>query len=345
MKKNFFIILIFVIISFIIIQKVRAQETGVIVSPPTFSKNLQEGTSYNQLFNVTNQKTQDNEFFITTRDITVDDNGQFTSVENQDGNNESTFVKNGWLTITPSSFFLKRGESNQFSAHFDVPLNFPTHGYYFEIVVTTKKPQEQGGKVGLVTEVAIPLSVNYIGKEDEIRKFAIATFDSTSDAFTTTNFLYEYPPVEFKTVLQNIGNVNVVPTGEIFISRDNSFSNVIATIPFNPTGQTGFAGTFREFQNTWDGGFLTLDDNNRLQVNFNQLSDFRIGQYYAQLNVVWDGLQGKEFENRIITFWIIPWKLILLLVGIIIVIIFLLIRGRRIKRRKNKQQIFTNFNQ
>jgi preprotein translocase subunit YajC len=329
------------IFTFVAVQSVKAQQTGVIVSPPVLNQNLTGGTTYDEIIHVSNFKLTDNQFYITTRDMMIDERGNFISVTYPDGDNRSEFEKKGWLTISPNEFFLSSGDSTTFTAHFDLPTDFPTQGYYFEIVISTQKPDSQDGVVGLVTEIVLPVGINYLGKDDIRRFIAIAEFEAANE-FGVSSWLYEYPPVEFKTLLQNIGNVNIIPTGEIFISRDENFSNVVTTIPFNQNGLTIFNGSFREFKNVWDGGFLTLDENNRLSVNFDKIDDFRFGRYFAQLNVVWDGQTGKEFERRVVTFWIIPWKLILLILAIVVIITYIIIRIRRKKKKSaainNKQK-------
>src|SRR5690606_17145118 len=64
----------------------------------------------------------------------------------------------------------------------------------------------------------------------------------------------------------------------------------------------------------WPGGFIEVDHDGKMKINWSQWNQIRFGKYYAQLNLIWDDVNGKAFKTEVISFWVFPWQLILVII-------------------------------
>jgi len=331
MKKfKILIFTIFLFISVIVIKDVYAQDytKGLVAAPPYLSENVGEGVKLTEDIRVSNHRDTDENLIVESREVSIDENGNFYLPAGFENDYTSTFEKNGWLTFTPKEFFLRSGESQMVHVEVQIPSGLPTQGYYLDIAISTKPSESKDLKVGLTPEIVIPIAINYIGKGGEIRELEIVSFK-------TDKVFYEYLPVNFITHITNKGNVHLIPVGQIFVSRDKQFQDNIASIQFNESNQRIFYNAGRIFENKWEEGFLVKEEG-KLQINWQKLGLFRIGKYYAQLNLAWDGETGKKFVTAETSFWVFPWKLFLIIVGIILLFVFIRKSRKYLKDRKNR---------
>jgi hypothetical protein len=59
-----------------------------------------------------------------------------------------------------------------------------------------------------------------------------------------------------------------------------------------------------------------------LQINWNKLTSFRIGRYTANLLLVYDNGTRDVPMQSTITFWILPWKVILGMLATVVIVFF-----------------------
>jgi hypothetical protein len=176
----------------------------------------------------------------------------------------------------------------------------------------------------------------------------------SASKFTSTKKIYEYLPATFTVTVHNSGNVHAIPAGDVFIGRNSKSS--LATLELNSAHGNVLPGTDRQFQVSWNDGFPSfkpnklngqvLSDKNgkpkqHLDWNGLSVSKFRIGRYNAHLVMTYnDGTRDVPVEGDL-TFWVIPWKLILVLLLLTLLILAglymvvrLLIRTLKSPRRK-----------
>lgn len=155
-------------------------------------------------------------------------------------------------------------------------------------------------------------------------------------SFTATKKLFEYLPVNFAVNIKNSGNIYLPPTGDIFISKSSSFKNNIATIPLNSAGGNVLPDSSRTFNLTWDNGFPVFQPKTingqkivdkkgqlvqQLQWNFSQANNLRFGKYYAKLVMAYNNGSRDIPVEATLSFWVIPWKILSVVVLILILII------------------------
>jgi hypothetical protein len=331
-SKKLLFLFIFPVLCIAIISSVRQisyaeDKQGIIVSPPTFFTSVDAGKTLTQDFNVTNQRSQAENFTVQTREVGIDENGEFFVPEGYETDQTSTLERNGWITISEKNFILNVNESKLVTVTITMPTNMNTNGYYLELAFTTQ-PISSTSKVSITPEVVIPLAINYHGGTQSVRKIGIFEFkqagkpDEVSKGgitksvegfiklltFDSKSQISQYLPIKFTSRITNVGNTNMVPAGQIFIATDPDFKNIITTSDFNGTNLMVFAGKNRTFENSWNDGFIEQDANGKTIYHWDQLNKIRIGKYYAQLTVAWEGDAGVDFTSNVITFWVIPWK-------------------------------------
>jgi len=329
--KIFLALALFSILLTLLLVRIFAQSAtvGLIVSPPYIAKDVKAGDVFEQLFDITNQTANSGTFVIESREVQIDAEGNFVSQADQTGNYKSTLEKNNWLTITPKTLTLNVGERKSFLVTVRMPNNYPTQGFYSEIAIYNQEnfniSDQAGATSKIQSEVAIPLAINLIGAAPARERLEIVSF-------TTDKPWYEFTPVKFLSKIRNTGNVHTIAKGQIFISQESSFQNNLDTLTLNKSQQYVYNGSSRTFENPWNDASLRFDDDGNFIINWQDLSKIRFGQYFAQLNLVWNGPQGKEFATAVVSFWIIPWKLIL---AAIVLLIILFIIFRKIFFKKN----------
>lgn len=330
---NFIAVLAVLLFTLLIItHRTKAQDidsvTGLVVSPPQIVKDVEVGGTFIETFKIINQRNSPENIFVTTRQLARDQNGEYFVPDGFENNEVSLFEQNGWLVIAEKEFVLNNGEFRDIDVQFSLPDDLDQQGYYLELVFSTTPLNVDEGSVSLAPEIAIPIAINYLGEEQTTFEGPVIQVNSFS--VDAENALYEFPVIGFNTHLINDGNLNIRPRGEIFIATDSSFNNIIATINFNEGGQLILANSGRFFENTWEEGFIVIDRNGNLSINFDQFDKFRLFQnYHAQLNVFWNQNGRDEFITSNASFWIVPWRIILVLLLIILIIGYVIYRKLR----------------
>jgi len=115
MRKTakFFIIPIIIFSGLFLFNNINAQtdeeETGIIVSPPYLVKDFETIKTFSQNFSVINQRTSAEYIVVKSREVGVDENGNYFVPEGYDQNDPSSFEQKGWIEISPKEFFLEKG--------------------------------------------------------------------------------------------------------------------------------------------------------------------------------------------------------------------------------------------
>lgn len=196
-----------------------------------------------------------------------------------------------------SEFSLDFGDRITIPVKVSIPLDAEPRGYYGALIVSNE-PEVLGsdpstgaeGKARIVSRIGslFLLRINGEGKESgNLEDFKVIGPDKT---------FYENRPSGFEIAFKNTGNVHLVPHGLITIR--NIVGKTIGEIPVDAYFSLPDSIRYREV--FWDAGL-------------------GLGRYTADLSL-FPGY-GNENQNKSISFWIIPWKiLIATFVGLVILI-------------------------
>lgn len=248
---------------------------------------------------------------------------------------------NDWIRFAKPVFMVKPGErvTQQISIRVPESAGF---NYNFAMVISRQTATvAPAGQSSVVGSVAIFTLLN-VDRPGAIKKLTV-------DSFVTAKKYYEYLPAELTLKLKNDGNSLILPAGNTFIQRTANSNDPISVLPINPSSLYLLPGVSREYKIKWADGLpayvtkaaaANAPPERHLEWNWRD-SQFRIGRYVARAVVLYnDGQRDIPVEAQV-SFWVIPWKIILgFLLGILVLLIgtFAIIRFvfRTMKRNRFK---------
>lgn len=210
------------------------------------------------------------------------------------------------VTLVPS-------ERKSIAVGLEIPKNAGPGGHYGVVRFTGTPPELEGTGVSLSASVGTLILVNVSGNVSEKAKLAEIY---TANAKGKKQSLFEYGPISIGLRLQNEGNVHFKPSGTIRVT--NMRGKEIASFKLNEQGSNVLPGSIRKYEQNLDKKLL-------------------FGRYKVQADVVYGS------DNTILsaskTFWVIPYKLILIALALVVLVIFLIRRyNRAIVKRASKKQ-------
>jgi len=308
---------------------------NVITSPLPIKINTAPGQTVQTDLRIKNQGTQPEAIKVGLMKFAASgDNGQPNLY---DLSKQDQF--SSWVHFSPEVFTADPNIWYTVTMTIDVP---PTAslGYYMAVTFSPADASTTTGAANLNGSVATLVLLNVV-TPDENRALSLVSFE-------TDHELYEYLPVNFKIKIHNSGNIYVSPAGNIFIQRG---SKVVDTVDFNDAGGSVLPQSNRVYTASWTNGFplyveklvngKPVPDNHdipkeTLKWDFTQVSKFRFGEYSAKLLAVYDnGTQDVPLEATV-SFWVVPWKMLLLLLAIILLVGFGLFSALRSTGKKVK---------
>lgn len=180
-----------------------------------------------------------------------------------------------------------------------VPANAEPGGHFGVIRFTAVPPSLEGTGVALSASVGALVLLKVSGTITE--KVSLAEFATLQDGKKKSFF--EHGPIDFLVRVRNEGTVHEKVKGTIEVK--NWMGKKVASVAVNEKGGNVLPDSVRKFEQTMDEKRL-------------------FGRYSTKLSLTY--ADGKTLgASR--SFWVIPWKLILLVLLGLIVIVYLLRKG------------------
>lgn len=246
-----------------------------------------------------------------------------------------------WLSFDKPTFTIEPGQVVTEKIAITVPKD-AGFSYAFSLIIHRRQEPVITGEAGKQVKGSIALfTLLNVDRPGAVRKLSI-------DKFNTSQQVYEFLPASFNLTLRNTGNTIVQPAGNIFVQRNSQDQTPISALPVNQAAGYILPGTVRTLTAQWSDGFQVLHtttdasgvSKQDLSWNWDNLSHIAIGRYTAKVVAIYnDGVRDVPIMGEV-TFWVIPWRLLL---GAFIV--FLLIAAglwsilRMIFRPKRKRHI------
>jgi hypothetical protein len=193
-----------------------------------------------------------------------------------------------------------------------VPATAAPGGYYGVVRFTATAPELKDTGVSLSASLGSLMLVRVNGDAKE--SLNIEEFSSNQNE--KTGWLFESTPINFVERIKNTGNIHEQPAGQVTIT--DMFGKKVATVNVNLPPHNILPQSIRKFEQPLDKAVIG--------------DMWMFGKYQAELKMTYG--DNKQVVTSTLTFWVIPYKLI----GIIIVVLiggFFILRFmiRRYNRR------------
>lgn len=186
-----------------------------------------------------------------------------------------------------------------------VPKNAEPGGHFGVVRFTAVPPDLEGTGVALSASVGTLILMKVSGAiSEKVSLSEFSTWRKDKDGLKKSGF-FEHGPVNFLVRLKNEGSVHEKATGNIEIT--NTFGKKIASVPVNDKGGNILPDSIRRFEQSLPAKQL-------------------FGHYTAKMTLSY--ASNKKLEAKL-SFWVIPWKLILLALLGLVALIWLLKMGIR----------------
>lgn len=263
---------------------------------------LQPGESVEKEITISNRTGKTLEIEIQTEDFGPAD---FVKAVELLGEEKGVYSLKDYIEPEIRSFVLENGKNAVFSVKIKIPQDSEQKGFYGAVLVAAKNIGEgEGDRVA--TKVLTRLGTMFFVR---VGNGAFENGGLKSFRVKEGRGFLEKFPVEFEILFENNGNVHLTPYGEIEIF--DIFGRKAGVEKIDPWFV--LPDSLRARFVSWDGG------------------SFSFGRYEARLKLA-RGYSGLV-DEKIYSFWIIPWKMIgIVLVGLLVIII---IAKMMIKRRFN----------
>lgn len=284
------------------------------VSPSPMVLVLKPGETSTHELKIRNTGTETEQLRIDPRVFSINENGKVAlddlKVPSEIGD---------WISFSAQEFTVKAGETYTQKVTFAIPES-AGFSYSFSLVVTRQDPPSAATKQRLQGKVAIfcLISIDRSG----------ATRTIELQELKTDQGIYEYLPAMINVTLKNSGNTIVRPVGNIFIQRGSDDSTPITTLPVNSGDGYILPDSIRTLSANWSDGFQVVKTatdaagniQKNVEWNWSQLSSIRVGKYTAKVVVLYNDGQRDVPVVGEVSFWVIPWKLLL---GALVVLVIL----------------------
>jgi hypothetical protein len=294
------------------------------------------GTSTSTTLQVQNNGVQPIQVNVKLEEFKANGTGGDATFFNPPAGDKST----SWVHFSTTSFSAQPNIWVPIQMTINVPKD-ASLGYYYAVLFTPQNvitSAKTSAKYKGANAVYVLLDTN---SKNEAKSLFITNF-------TANKKIFSFLPVNFNIEVDNPGNIFIAPQGDIYISRKPS-GRTIDTIPINTSGNNILPNSSRVFTGQWSDGFPSYSykringqivSNSKgqpiqeLNWNFSSpLSKFRFGKYYANLAIVYNNGSFDVPITGIVSFWVIPWQLILeIVVGITIIIVLWKLVSRTIRK-------------
>jgi len=297
---------------------------AISISPPVMEIDIVPGNSIERTIEVGNETDQEKFYTIGIKKFEmVGEEGyqKFLSIEEGDN-----FGVTSWIKYEENNIVVPPKESRKFMFIIDVPEDADPGGHYASIYFSAGQLTEEDANdsmVGVEAQIHSLILVRVAG--DVIEKAEIESFE-IRDGKTSINRL----PVALVWKLKNSGNVHIRAQGNIEIK--DTFGRRMELIDANPKNYRALPEATRKIE-TWWGDMLSVDggdgSSNFFQEAKKEFSNFAIGKYSAKLDITY-GEGNKNFLSKEISFWIIPWRVLLFaLIALIALVVMIILFVRR----------------
>jgi hypothetical protein len=210
----------------------------------------------------------------------------------------SPYSMKSWIQVPSTT--LAAGEAKTTTFTVNIPAGASPGGHYSVVRFTALPPDVEGSGVALAPSVGTLVLLQVSGQVREQLRFE----EFFAQKGAQKGGLFETGPLKIVERLKNTGSVHVKPTGTLTVK--NWLGRKIFTAAVNDAGRNVLPDSVRRFEQQLERKNL-------------------FGRYTAETVLSYG--QGKTLVSPTLVIWVIPWKLILLLLAVLLALWYLLRSG------------------
>ena len=296
------------------------QAQALAVSPVLYDFEIAPGSSRQSGITVTNETQQRETYTLNVENfVPSGECGQQSYV-----NEARPSGLASWIFPERPSVSLDPGQSAEFPFIVNVPRDAEPGGHYATIFFTQSGTRGEATGVGVGSEVGVLILVNVPGNVRE---------DARIESFSLRGpTVRDRLPVYFDLRMRNLGSVHFRTRGTLIVK--NMFGRVVQRAPANPNNVATLPASVRRVESVWartladepdqdpcfyppvkgashEGGFI--------QDLRNEWDNFALGRYVASVEITYSSTAPALFSEEAV-FWVIPWRMLLLMgIGIVLI--------------------------
>ncbi len=321
MKKKIVLTIVFAFLFCFALQARAQEKMAISITPPLIKNNVSPGQIWKSYIKVVNNNPEDIDIYVEL--INFESGNETGTVrltpKTEEEIDENEYLINNWLNIDKGPIHVPAYKSKDIPFIVDVPEQADPGDHHLAILIGTEpnKKNEEGSSIKISSKIGSLLLLNVAGDTKE--SGIVREFSADKNIYSSDN-------VKFAVRFQNTGNTILQPRGEIRIYNWQEKDQGVVNI--NHKTETG--NVFPEDTRLW---------NYNWEVPTNIL---KMGRYKADLILAY-GNHNSETVERVVYFWVIQWKPVLISLSIILfLVLFLVVLVRRYIRKavlKTQEQI------
>ena len=287
--------------------------SALTLSPPLKEIGADPGSKVQVMIKVYNESKEEVSVSSSAADFTAKPEGSGEPDFLDLKSNEATSDLASWIEIPSTSFKVKPLDWQSVIFEISVPRDAEPGGHYAAIFFTPEKAQPEKGNVSVDYKTGSLILLTVSG--DAKQEGKLESFKIKDDIK-----FFDYIPVNFEVRIKNNGNVHFRPGGGIEIK--NIFGKKTTDLPIlkEESGGNILPGSIRKYEIVWGEN----NEENLPQGFWNivkyEWNNFYIGPYTAVATV---GLPQGLSDPMSVSFWIIPWQLLIVVLVSFVIILFM----------------------
>lgn len=240
------------------------------------------------------------------------ESGQGTMIPVFESETEGTSLAE-WITLDQEEVLIPAEQTVSIPFTISVPDDAAPGGHFAAILVGTRSFGDSNGAAQVETSQVVTSLLFLRVAGDIVESGQIRDF-------VTDRLIAESPEMSFSLRFENTGNVHIQPQGEITIT--NMWGKERGVVPINKASQFGnvLPESVRKYNFSWTGDWSFAD----------------IGRYKAVVTLGY-GEQNRKFVDSTTTFWVIPWRALLLVLVIVGGLVWFIVWGIKLYIRRMLQ--------
>ncbi len=278
------------VVLFVSVSTVFAQSSeGVEIKPAVIEDRAEPGEVFNFSVQVTNISGGEKTFYLSAQDITgLDDSGLPIFSEETE---ITPYELSSWIQLPDSQIVLGPGQSRSVPFSIRVPENASPGGHFGGVFLDVRPPKQRttGAAVGM--KVGTIINLRIAGETEESAQL---------QEFSTSKIIYGAALVDFNARVANLGNVLIRPYGLIEVT--DMRGSKVAVVTVNETNAAVFPKADKALTTRWEYDGVAF------------------GRYNAVVSLAY-GEDGRKTISAATSFWVLPLKPILTVLGTIFAIL------------------------